>query len=110
MKNVLVMRRNPNGKPYVFKTNLRRAMSKGSTENDIALRPFDIVFVPRKMISRANLFVEQYIEELIPFGNNMGVTGTYYMNTQKIESDAKSKNFSSGVTLLPTSPSVPVVP
>ena len=70
------------------------------------LRPFDIVYVPEKLISRANLFVEQYIEELIPFGNNMGVTATYYTNTQKIDSESKSKSFNTGATVIPptTSP------
>ncbi|MBN2310402.1 MAG: polysaccharide biosynthesis/export family protein [Candidatus Hydrogenedentes bacterium] len=102
MNNVLIMRRNPNGKPYVFKTNLHVAMTKGNTENDVFLRPFDIVFVPTKMISRANMFVEQYIEELIPFGNNMGLTATYYTNTQKVDSTNKTKSFNSGLTVLPT--------
>ena len=102
MNNVIVMRRNPNGKPYVFKTNLHVAMTKGSTENDIVLRPFDIVYVPAKMISRANLFVEQYIEELVPFGNNMGVTATYYTNTQKTQSTNKSKSFNTGATVIPS--------
>ena len=102
MNNVIVMRRNPNGKPYVFKTNLHVAMTKGSTENDVVLRPFDIVYVPAKLISRANLFVEQYIEELVPFGNNMGVTATYYTNTQKTESTNKTKSFNTGATVIPS--------
>ncbi|MCP4643244.1 MAG: hypothetical protein GY851_22545 [bacterium] len=108
MNNVIVMRRNPNGKPFIFKMNLHKALTKGYTENDIMLRPFDVIYVPRKMIVRANLFVEQYIEELIPFGNNMGVNGTYYMNTQKVKTDNTSKNFNSGVSLVPSASSLPI--
>lgn len=67
------------------------------------LRGFDVVYVPKKLISRANLFVEQYIEEIVPFENTLGVTGSYYMNTQKIESKSKNNNFSSGVTVIPGS-------
>jgi len=102
LNSVLVIRRNPNGKPYVFKTNLTKAL-QGHMENDIPLRAFDVVYVPKKIISKANLFVEQYIEEIVPFDNSLGVTGTYYLNEQKINSKAKSKSFNSGVTLLPNS-------
>ena len=102
LNSVLVIRRNPNGKPYVFKTNLIKAL-QGNTENDIPLRAFDVVYVPKKVISKANLFVEQYIEEIVPFDNTLGVSGTYYMNTQKIDSKSKNSNFSSGVTLIPGS-------
>lgn len=100
LNSVLIIRRNPQGKPYVFKTNIANVL-KGSTENDIMLRGFDIVYVPKKLISRANLFVEQYIEEIVPFENSLGVTGSYYMNTQKINSKSKNNNFSSGVTVIP---------
>jgi protein involved in polysaccharide export with SLBB domain len=101
LNSVLVIRRNPNGKPYVFKTNLAEAL-QGHTENDIPLRAFDVVYVPKKIISKANLFVEQYIEEIVPFDNSLGVTGTYYMNEQDINTKSKSKSFNSGVTLLPS--------
>jgi protein involved in polysaccharide export with SLBB domain len=102
LNSVLVIRRNPNGKPYVFKTNIARAF-QGHTENDIALRGFDVVYVPKKPIAKANLFVEQYIEEIIPFENTLGVTGTYYLNEQRIDTKSKNNNFSSGITLVPGS-------
>ncbi|MDZ4860855.1 MAG: polysaccharide biosynthesis/export family protein [Candidatus Hydrogenedentes bacterium] len=100
LNSVLIIRRNPNGKPYVYKTNIANVL-KGSTENDIMLRGFDVVYVPKKLVSRANLFVEQYIEEIVPFENTLGVSGTYYMNEQKVNSKSKSNNFSSGVTVVP---------
>ncbi|MCC6490547.1 MAG: polysaccharide biosynthesis/export family protein [Candidatus Hydrogenedentes bacterium] len=102
LNSVLVIRRNPNGKPFVFKTNLAKAL-QGHTENDIPLRAFDVVYVPKKPISKANLFVEQYIEEIVPFDNTLGVSGTYYMNTQKINSKSRNNSFNSGVTLIPGS-------
>jgi protein involved in polysaccharide export with SLBB domain len=33
---------------------------------DIVLRPYDVVFVPRSRIAKAGLFVEQYINALVP--------------------------------------------
>lgn len=98
LNNVIVVRRNPNGKPYVFKTNIRTALREGHTENDLMLRPFDIVYVPKKTISKLNLYVEQYIEELVPFDNSMGVNAQYYMNEQQIDTKSKSINFNTGAT------------
>lgn len=99
MNSVIVMRRNPDGKPYVFKTNLARALKKGSTENDIPLQAFDVVYVPKKNISKVNLFVQQYIDDVVPFNNTLGVSGTYYMNEQQVDSKSRSRNF--GVTVVP---------
>lgn len=100
LNSVLVIRRNPNGKPYVFKTNLNRAF-KGSTENDLALRQFDVVYVPKKLVSRANLFVRQYIDDIVPFNNTLGVTGTYYLNEQRTRSKSRNFNYSTGVNVIP---------
>lgn len=100
LNSVLVVRRNPNGKPYVFKTNLRLAL-KGRTENDISLRPFDVVYVPKKLVSRANLFVKQYIDDIVPFDNSLGVTGTYYLNEQKTRSKTRSFNYTTGISVIP---------
>ena len=99
LNNVIVIRRNPNGKPYLFKTNLRVAL-KGNTDNDIRLRPFDLVFVPRKTISKMDLFVEQYIDRLVPFDNTLGINAQYYMNEQEVRSKGKTSNFNfnTGVT------------
>ena len=101
MNNVLVMRRNATGKPYIFKTNLRVAMTKGLTDNDIPLRPFDVVYVPRKFVSRADLFVEQYIDDIVPFQNTLGITGSYFMNTQKTDTKYEGRNFNAGFSVAP---------
>ena len=98
LNNVIVVRRNPQGKPYVFKTNLRVALTKGHTDNDIQLRPFDIVYVPKKTISKLNLFVEQYIDKLVPFDNSMGVNMQYYLNEQETSSKTRGFNFNTGLT------------
>lgn len=98
LNNVIVLRRNPNGKPFVFNTNLRVALTRGHTDNDILLRPFDTVYVPKKMVSKLNLFIEQYIEEIVPFDNNLGISANYYMNEQEVDSKSKNINFSTGLT------------
>lgn len=100
LSDVIVMRRNPEGKPYVFKTNLRLAL-QGHTENDIPLRAFDVVYVPMKPIAKADLFVDQYINQLVPFDNTMGVNAQYYMNTQDVKTESFNRNASFGVSVIP---------
>lgn len=100
MNSVLVIRRNPLGKPFVFKTNLAAVM-KGETQNDVTLEPFDIVYVPKKPIAKANLFVDQYIDSIVPFDNQLGVTGAYYMNEQDVNTKSTSRNLSIGTTTIP---------
>jgi protein involved in polysaccharide export with SLBB domain len=99
LNSVIVVRRNPDGKPYVFKTNLRAALSKGYTDNDIPLKAFDIVFVPEKLVVRANIFVERYIDRIVPFDNTLGVSGTYYLNEQRVNS--KSRNIGATAVFTP---------
>ncbi len=98
LNSVIVIRRNPDGKPYVFKTNLRAALTKGHTENDIPLKPFDVVYVPEKMVVRANIFVDRYINQIVPFDNTLGVNATYYMNKQRVRSKSRSIGASAVVT------------
>lgn len=106
MTTVIVVRRNPNGKPFVFKTNLTEAL-KGATENDVKLRAFDIVYVPMKPISKADLFVAQYIDELVPFDNSLGVSGSYYLNEQEVDTKARTRNLNFGIS---ASPNISILP
>ncbi|MBI5093636.1 MAG: polysaccharide biosynthesis/export family protein [Candidatus Hydrogenedentes bacterium] len=102
LNGVLVVRRNPDGKPFVFTVNLHEALYRGSTENDIRLRPFDVVYVPKKPIAKADLFVDQYINQLVPFDNSLGVSGSYYLNKQRVESKSRNRNITFGAQAVPT--------
>ena len=98
MKSVMILRRNPNGKPFVIKTDLKAAATKGFTDNDVPLRPFDVIYVPQKNIAKVNDFVDRYINRLLPFDKAMGVNASYYMNTQKVESKSRSFGYNSGTS------------
>lgn len=58
--SVIVIRggfKNPKG----MRINLGRALTKGDTTKNIALKPEDIVYVPKKFIADVNYFVSQMI-------------------------------------------------
>jgi protein involved in polysaccharide export with SLBB domain len=46
--------------------NLKRALETGDMREDIALGPNDVVFVPKTAVANADLWVKQYLIDLIP--------------------------------------------
>jgi polysaccharide export outer membrane protein len=66
LKEVVIVSRGPQGAPLATKVNLGRVVSGESPQNDVFLKPYDIVFVPKSRIAKINKFVEQYIRNLIP--------------------------------------------
>ncbi len=62
---VLFLRDKRGDRPNVTKINLNDILS--GAVPDMVLEPYDLVFVPKSKVARANLFVEQYIRRVIPF-------------------------------------------
>ncbi len=64
---VVILRRGPEGKPYMRVVDLRAAATNPQVWATLPrLRRFDVVFVPRSRISEIGLFTQQYIREAIP--------------------------------------------
>ncbi len=65
--STLVLRRTGSGTAEVRKVDLGRSL-KGEPGQDIVLHPYDIVYVPRTLIARADLAIDQYLRQMIaPF-------------------------------------------
>ena len=52
--------------------NVNDVIRKGKP--DMALRPFDVVYVPESRIRRVDRFVDEYIRQLIPITATAGFT------------------------------------
>lgn len=63
---VLVITRDKKRRPWGRIVNLKHVIEEGDMSQDIVLKQYDVVFVPKSKIARANLFVEQYINNMIP--------------------------------------------
>jgi len=72
MSSVILIRKMANDTPLIVRVNLKDAINKG--EGDIQLQPSDVVFVPKKFIAQANLFVRQYIRDLLPIATTANFT------------------------------------
>lgn len=71
ISTVMLIRQSRGGKPQVYSVDLR------DPANDFVLLPFDVLYVPRSAIASANLFVNQYIDRLIPISRNLGFSFVY---------------------------------
>lgn len=71
-EHVMLLRNVGLENPLVEQLNLREILEKGKP--DVALKPFDVIYVPMSKISRINKFVDQYIRQLIPISVNSGFT------------------------------------
>jgi protein involved in polysaccharide export with SLBB domain len=71
LNEVLVIRRDPaapTSNPIVIPVDISAVVDGSSTSEDIALMPFDVVYVPKSPIANVNKFVDQYLRQNIPFG------------------------------------------
>lgn len=72
MRNVLILRKGSNERPMYIVRNLRSDLD-GAGTNDIALRPFDVVVVPKSSIASVQDFMDQYVYNLVPTLRNSSV-------------------------------------
>lgn len=79
--NVIVVRRSPDGRPMLRNIDLERLLNTGDQTQDVPIRGGDMIFVPRKGVANANLWVDQYIRQILPFSNSAGFTGNYDLKT-----------------------------
>lgn len=72
-KQVILIRRGSDGQPVGYCVDVRPIASGEHPEMDVSLRPYDVVFVPRSKIADVNLFVEQYIRNVLPITPNFAI-------------------------------------
>ncbi len=71
-RSSVILLRKGDGGPQIQRLNLDDVLEEGAP--DIVLQPFDVVYVPRTFIAKANLFVQQYIRDLLPVATNANFT------------------------------------
>jgi protein involved in polysaccharide export with SLBB domain len=67
IREILVIRQQKDVDPLIVAVNLETINNGTDFSQDISLLPYDIVYVPRSPIANADLWVKQYIRELLPF-------------------------------------------
>lgn len=77
MDQVVVIRQRPGQDAMLRTVDLRRFVASGEADNGIALASEDIVFVPRSRIAEVDLWIDQYVNRLLPFSRSVSLTNTY---------------------------------
>lgn len=72
--NDVILIRRVDGKPVAVPLNIKAAMEGADMGQDIQLRPYDIVYVPRSAIANLNVFIDQYFRENVPIPFGFGYT------------------------------------
>jgi polysaccharide export outer membrane protein len=65
-KSVILMRHNPDAPPEILELRIDKALKAGDLSDDLRLRPFDVIYVPKKRIANINVFMKQYVEDFLP--------------------------------------------
>jgi protein involved in polysaccharide export with SLBB domain len=73
-QEVVIIRRGEFNKPLAFQVNVQKVINGTDTGQDVALQPFDIVYVHRSGIANVNVWVDQYIRKNIPLSTGFGYT------------------------------------
>lgn len=79
---VVLIRRNKNDRPMLRTVDLQTFIDTGTTGGDVPLVAGDIVYVPRSRISEVNLWIDQFIEQVVPFQRTFSYT--IYSNTAPV--------------------------
>ncbi|MBW2202646.1 MAG: polysaccharide biosynthesis/export family protein [Deltaproteobacteria bacterium] len=70
----LIIRRGKGDRPFPIRVDLEKMLQGSSLGGDTQLQPFDIVYVPKSWVGKANVFVNQYIRNLLMFrGFDLGL-------------------------------------
>lgn len=80
MKNIILLRNQGSKQPLFAKINLDEGVNHTLGKNDIYLKPFDVVFVPKSDIATVNQFIEQYVNKMIPNLAKAGFSWIYTLN------------------------------
>ena len=77
-RDVIVIRRGQGGRPMMKVVDLRAATFDPQHADAVALRRFDVVYVPKTEGANADIFVAQYIRDLVPVSFSYALTGGLY--------------------------------
>ncbi len=80
LSRVVVLRRGPFEQTEWIQTDLASPPKGNSLKNDVTLKPGDIVLVPMSGIAKLNLWVKQYIRDVLPI-QTQGAVGAYWQTT-----------------------------
>ena len=66
LSTILIISQDKYRRPCGRLLDLKKVIFEGDISKDVMLQQYDVIYVPKSKIARMNLFVEQYINRMIP--------------------------------------------
>jgi len=85
--DVVLIRQGPGNQALAMMVNMQKVLDGTDPSQDIYLKPFDIVYVPKTAITNANLWIEQYLTRMVP---RIGFTAAFPVGSGIIGVDTSS--------------------
>ena len=82
-KSVIVISRSPENTRSIRKVNVQTVLAGAPPKEELLLRPFDVVYVPKTAIAEANKYVDQHIRKMIPINLSAGFSYTFYQDVHR---------------------------
>lgn len=105
LSNVVILRKGINGDPRYIVRDLAADIDGDEvdgesgvvTTNDILLRPFDVVIVPKTAIAGVADVLDAYVYDLLPMLRNSSIGFNYQIGTMEVEQDTKVKTIEDAI-------------
>lgn len=79
---VALIRRGPKNEPMLRLINVRDTIETGFDADDVPLMSGDIIYVPKSSIAEVDLWIDQFINKVVPFQRSFSYTlGSYSTTT-----------------------------
>lgn len=78
LSQIVVLRQDTRAnRPMTLSFDLRGALRGEKPEANVALQPFDVIYVPKSGIAKANKFMDEFVEGLLPISTLTGFAWVY---------------------------------
>lgn len=78
---IIIVRKSVSGKPMTFSVNTDKIVSGEDPSQNVVIHPLDTIFVPRSDIADADIWVDQYIRQMLPVPGSASATYSYNAGT-----------------------------
>ncbi len=81
LNSVVLAHYDRKGNLTIYKTNLNEVIKNSQKLQDLALAPQDVIYVPKSGVSKANQFIDQYVNKMLPFTKSVNYNYDYNANS-----------------------------
>ena len=82
LKSIIVISRSPENTRLVRTVNMQNVLDGVGAEQELLVRPFDVIYVPKTAVAKMDKFVDEFIRKMIPVNLTAGFMYTRYRDVR----------------------------